>query len=401
MRIRRVGEPTSNYSIVVLDLQNGRRRELLHGLVARYSPTGHLLWVSAAGELLAQRFDLKTLELRGQSVVLRSGLAVGAFGSADISLSPGGDLLYITSADSTAVTELSWMSRSGTATVIDTVAEHGQVSSLVLSPDGASVAMDLVRPSVSADLHRIWVKRLGGGSSQMVSSELAHSRNPLWSPDGRDIYYTANGSSELRRRRADGSGGPLTVARSARGFQALTITPDGQTLVTETARDGFGTTHLQSIRPGTDSQPVPLFATSMGAHEPALSRDGNWLAYTSGESGRPDVYVRPFHSLEAKKVMVSTGGGMSPRWSARGDELFFISAAGDLMAAGIRTTPEFTVDRVTRLFNISSAKGVYDVHPGGQRFLILNVSREQMDQRNGRLIYVEDFTTELTRRLPR
>ena len=81
------------------------------------------------------------------------------------------------------------------------------------------------------------------------------------------------------------------------------------------------------VRTSGDTAPVPLVASPFTELQPALSRDGRWLAYTSNESGTNEVYVRPFPDTGRGPVQVSNGGGAEPRWSPDGREVFFLDAA--------------------------------------------------------------------------
>ena len=117
-RIRRVGDDLSNYTIDAYELQSRRHRQVVNATFARYVPSGHLLYVTADGTLMASRFDIGRLALTGAPVTIARGLAIGAFGAADVAISSAGTLLYavgrgVTSADAT------WLSRDGSPTPVD------------------------------------------------------------------------------------------------------------------------------------------------------------------------------------------------------------------------------------------------------------------------------------------
>jgi serine/threonine-protein kinase len=410
MRIRRGGEPPSNYSLVALDLKTGARKELLRGLAARYSPTGHLIWATADGSLHAQRFDLDRLELTGSPTTLWGGLAIAGFGAVDLALSPSGDLLYTVGAVHSNVADLVWVSRDGSKTRVDAPAEDGIISGLALSPNDSSVALEIVRTTAASDLTRIWVKRLHGGPTQLVTSELSNNRNPVWTPDGRDLLYTSLGSEVVRRRRADGSGNPEQMFRTKRGVADLAISPDGKVVLFATpatsALDQATRGDVLQFRIGVDSAPVPILATPATEQYPALSPDGRWLAYASKESGRFEVYVSPFPDVNAGKVQVSVAGGVAPHWSRKRDELFFVSASGDMMAARVQTNPVFSVLKLDRLFSTSGLvssdpAAIYGVTADAQRFLMLDVAAAGSDASTGQIVFVQNFAAELTRQSPK
>jgi serine/threonine-protein kinase len=378
----------------------------VRGLVARYSPTGHLVWVTADGSLNAQRFDLDRLELTGDAVTLWSGVAIGGFGAVDLALSAAGDLAYTMGAENESTVELVWVARDGSTMRVDTTADQGFIASLALAPDGRAAALEALRSSGAAsNLTRIWVKRLGGGPTELVTSENSNSRNPAWGSSSRDLFYSSLGGEVVMRRRADGSGTPELVLREPRGVEELAVSPDGGTLLLRTGTDGAGRGDLLQFRIGIDSAAVPLLATPAHEEGPAISPDGRWLAYASDESGGLQVYVRPFPDVNAQRVQISVDGGAEPRWNPAADEIFYLNAAGDVMSARVRTSPAFGVLRVDRLFNASGflsdgAYPIYDVGRDGQRFLMLDIPVTRGGDGTGRLVLVHNFANELNRRLP-
>jgi serine/threonine-protein kinase len=406
IRVRSIGDAASDYRIVVLDLRDGSRKELVHGLVAKYSPTGHLLWVTADGSLRAQRFDLDRLALVGEPVSLWNGLAIAGFGAADLALSPAGDLIYVPGAIRSGFSQLAWVTRDGGKTPVDTTSVDGLIGSLALSPDGSSVALEILRPADASNLSRIWVKRLGGGPTQLVTAENRSSLDPNWTPDGRDLLYASDDGAAIYRRRADGSGSAERVARVPNGALGMALHKDGRTLVVRGDAVATRRRELLRVRLGTDSLPAALFASPGGEASPAFSPDGKWLAYVSTESGRAEVYVRPFPDVDARKLQVSVAGGAAPRWNPAGGELFYISAGGEMMAARVETTPALRVAGVIRLFTAQGFQGgngalLYDVSPDGRRFLMLDITAAPTNASSERLVVVQNLGAELARRLPR
>ena len=406
MRVRQIGDATSDYRIVVLDLHDGSRKELLRGLAARYSPTGHLLWVTADGALHAQRFDLGRLELAGEPVKLWNGHAIAGFGSTDLAVSPTGDLLYVPGLIRTGFSQLAWVTRDGARTPADTTSVSGLINAMAISPDGSAVALEILRPSDASNLSRIWVKRLDGGPTQLVTTENRSSFEPVWAPDGQYVLFaSASDSGEtIYRRRADGSGMAELLARVPRGALGLAIHRDGKTLVVRGDAVATRRRELLRVRLGTDSLPTPLFTIPGGESSPAFSPDGRWLAYVSPESGRPEVYVRPFPDVDARKLQISIDGGAAPRWNPAGGELFYLSAAGDMMAVRMETSPTFKVSEVTRLFTPQGFQGgngalLYEVSRDGRRFLMLDITASPKDAASERLVVVQNLAAQLGRRL--
>ncbi len=140
-------------------------------------------------------------------------------------------------------------------------------------------------------------------------------------------------------------------------------------------------------------------------HQAIRVRDNKWLAYVSDETGRFEVYVRPFPEVRSGKWQISTGGGSSPRWSRGKDELYFIDAANDMQAVKVVTKPTFGVVGKRRLFSVTGyfvtpwAQG-YDVSSDGQRFLMMHVGSSSGAVAVS-LVLVQNFFGELERKVPR
>ncbi|HUP76284.1 MAG TPA: hypothetical protein VM282_24835, partial [Acidimicrobiales bacterium] len=137
--------------------------------------------------------------------------------------------------------------------------------------------------------------------------------------------------------------------------------------------------------------------------------DGRWLAYQSSESGRPEVYVRPFPDVGSARWQISTGGGERPIWSRDGQELFYVEPAGQgrrvLMRVAVQFAPSFTPGAVTPLFTAAFGSGFigrdYDVTPDGQRFLMVKRAATAVENTNRpHMVLVQHWTQELKRLAP-
>ena len=143
------------------------------------------------------------------------------------------------------------------------------------------------------------------------------------------------------------------------------------------AAEGLGLRDIVGFRPGVDTATMPLVATAEFVEEaPALSPDGRWLAYASDETGRTEVYVRPFPNVDSGKVRVSTDGGLGPLWGNSGSELFFVDADRRLIAAEVQTDSAFRVVQRQTLFAVppgylvAGNSDFYDIAPDDQHFLM-------------------------------
>ena len=403
-RVRRTGDDVGQYSIDVVDPKTHSRKELVKATMARYAPSGHLLYVLGDGSLMASRFDLGRLELTGTPMLIARGVSIGAFGAADLALSPDGSLLY-TAGGRVASVEPEWVTRNGVATKVDPALPDFVSAGLALSPDGSRLALDVL---VSASVNRtedIWVKQLPAGPFSRLTAEGEQNRRPSWSHDGRDVLFLSSrsGSSALFRQRADGSAPAKLVTERSGGIDEGFESPDGRWLVLRTATNTPGNGDILARQIGGDTTLKAIVATRFQELAPALSPDSRWLAYSSDETGRSEIYVSPFPDAAAGRVQISTSGGSAPRWGKKGDELFYISASNDMMDARIRTGPDFAVLAQSKLFStvgfIAAAHAVYDVTADGQRFVMLRPYMAEGDAAP-HLILVQNFLTYLKQLLP-
>jgi eukaryotic-like serine/threonine-protein kinase len=405
LRVRRSGEGMSDWSIVALDLRDRSRRELVRGVLAIYSPsTQHLLWVTADGSLMAQRFDLARLELHGESLTLWDGIALGGFGAVDLTLSSAGDLLYVPGTLARANGKLSWVDRRGDITTADTAIVDGLVRSMVLSPNGSSVALVMERASDVTSLSRIWIASMGGGPLQLVTTENRSARLPVWSADGRSLVYVSEEGTKIQRRRTGGGGDAEILATVPRGVVGLTVHPSGSSMVLLGEDSGERRRELLDLQLEGDRVPKSLgISAGVNIEPPSLSPDGRWLAYVSPLSGRDEVYVSPYPDVAAGRVQISGNGGGAPRWNPRGGELFHVSDDGAVVATRFATTDDFRVLATERLFSLQGflggeSRAFYEPAPDGQRFLMLNIGDAGGESRP---VVVQNFTAELRARVPR
>ena len=146
--------------------------------------------------------------------------------------------------------------------------------------------------------------------------------------DGRIVAFIRDtlGNAAVIGRYADGSRPDTLLWRYDRQLQEVEWTRDGDWLVVRTDNSVAGAGDLVGRRVRGDTTPVILVSSPYTELHPAVSNDGRWIAYTSNESGRNEVYVRPFPNTGEGRWQVSTAGGFQPRWSPDGQSLYFIDA---------------------------------------------------------------------------
>jgi len=319
-------------SIVVQPLPSGERKTIVRGgYYARYLASGHLAYVHE-GALVAAPFDLDRLEVTGAAVPVLDALTPNALnGAAQYSTSDSGTLVYLRGGSVVRDVPIDWLERDGTSAPLRPTPTAW--SNPAFSPDGQRLALQIGGPAVFAssvflfDWSRDRLSRLAGGGA------------PVWSPQGDAIAFAASTSGALADvnmywQRADGTGEPHRLTSGAPAKLPASWHPSGRFLAyTAAGAETTGTDVFVLPLEGTAATeitagaPIPIAATHAAEQHPAFSPDGRWIAYSSSESGVPEVYVRPFPSLRGK-FLVSSGGGTFPTWSSTKPELWFSTISG-------------------------------------------------------------------------
>jgi Tol biopolymer transport system component len=214
------------------------------------------------------------------------------------------------------------------------------------------------------------------------------------------VAQGAGNAGDVWRQPADGSGRAERVITSSRLLAEQIAVPGTGAMVVRTTSATPGSGDILTMRPGVDSAPVPLIASRNAEYTPSLSPDGKWMAYASDESGRFEVYVTLFASPSDAEWVVSTNGGITPRWSHSGDELFYQDLRSNIMVAQVTRSPSFAVLNTRVLFNaadyiqVGLSRRNFDVSADGQRFLM--VQRADAAKR-GQMIVIEHWLDEMKR----
>ncbi|MCH7716662.1 MAG: protein kinase [Gemmatimonadetes bacterium] len=374
----------SSGAIWTLDLRTGVTRALIEdALGGWYVPTGHVLYANDRGGVFAVPFDLETLELGGAAVPVLDNVS-GFF-----AMSGAGDLLYLEGTGLLVDRQLVWVERDGTASVIDS-SWTGIFGSLALSPDGMRLAVD-----AGAD---IWIKQLDRGPASRLTFADGEDSRPTWTPDGQSVTFISERGEnrDSYAKRADGTGSADVVLDLPAAVNEGFWSPNGDWLI---YRTGVGDSlDLFARRSGQDTVTVPLVVSpEFNAYSPALSPGGRWLAYVSDESGRPEVYVRPFPDVESGRWQVSVRGGTEPMWAHSGRELFYKSG-GELVVVDVGAGPVFAAGQELPLFPIQpyfadDFHAAYDVTPDDRRFVMIQMGLAVGG--GNALILVENFLEEL------
>jgi serine/threonine-protein kinase len=376
-------------AIAVLDLKTGRHRELFRGVFARYATSGHLLYVTRAGELLAVPFDQDRLEVTGPAVSLAKGLFVRTTGTGavDLSISRDGTLWYTTGSDNASGLEIGWSTRDGRfSPLVPPIS--GLIEDADLSPDGEQIALVLV---TGADGGHVWVTRPGSAERTRLTFERAFD-GVTWNPDNRHLLARSP-PGEVFRMSFDGSEAPSLLPGLGRSVLDLETAPNGEEILY--AASNRTTIDIYSLTPAKDTAPRLLVKAEGAERSPTLSPDGRWLLYSSSRSVPGGVFIRPYPNTDGNQRQIS-GSGRTPRWSRDGREIFYRTFVGDsLVAVPVQPGANIAFGAPRALFSMQGVTK-FDVAPDGQRFLLV---RERGGSAPKRLFVVENFHEELKSRV--
>jgi len=331
----------------------------------RWVSSGYVVLANLNQSLVAVPFDLRTRRPTGPSVPIADHVGVDPSGQAYAGISDRGAMIFEPSVTETKRT-LEVVSSAGVAERV--VPESRSFAGPRLSPDGRRLALSIAADEGGTDVwtldlsQRVWSRMTTNGKSE----------HPIWTPDGRRLVYSSD--ADLWWMPADGSGKPEVLLTASGARFAGSVTPDGRELVFQE----FGSPTGGIRRLVFDSAPAAtvILPPAFDEAAPSLSPDGRWLAYQSEESGRSDVYVRPYPG-PGPRVSVSVQGGAEPAWSSDGRSLYY--RVGDsLVVASITTGDGFAVTGRRPVFVGRYRPGgrfrEYDVSADGRRFYMVSGS---------------------------
>ena len=358
------GTTPETHSLYIGDLDRSPpRRVRAAPLSAAFVAPGHLLFV-LDDALLAAPFDWRAAKIVGEPSTVVSSVAGSSSFYGAFSASGNGLLVY---ASSEASSELVWLDRAGQRS--PALRPASQYADFRLSPADDRLALAEVDPQT----HRpdIRVLDLQRGATLRVTYDAATDASPVWSPDGRHLVFRSNrsGLHDLYERLANGTGQSTLLLRTGDAKYPTDWSPDGRTILFHTYTRQTGGDVWTMNADG--SKPQPLLNGPYDEMQAQLSPDGQWVAYTSFESGHREVYVRNL-SDAGRRWQMSAGGGSDPRWRGDGRELFYISAASQLTAvmfAGTGPGVPKALFPVRVIPPVMPYLSSYDVTGDGQRFL--------------------------------
>ncbi len=386
--------------IVVQSIESGDRKILIDkGTDARYVATGHIVYAKA-GAIWAVPFDVNRLELTGDEVLLPiRGVhqSTSGTGTAQFCFSSFGTFAYIPRSKAVSTRNLVWVDRTGKQELLT---ELGAVYRRPrISPDGKRV---VVEQSIG-DNSSIWIYELNRKVPSRLTIDSSDNFWPVWMPDGERIIFSSHrrGDSGTLFLMDSTGGEPQQLTES--GFQySPTISPDGKIIAfhdKDLPRDIW-------IVPFEGKQKPQIFVqTEFDDSCPMFSPDGRWIAYQSNSPGMMQIFVKEYPNGITRQI-TSSGRNRYPVWSADGDELFFVNQSEGIpfrmMVVTIETDPHLSWSDPKMVFEgvdvmLTDTRN-YDIHPNGQRFLLIDEIDQEVD--NQQINIIINWFDELKRLVP-
>ena len=362
--------------IELWDLATRQKKTLIEGgTSAVYSPSGHLVY-ARSGNLYAAAFDLRRREVTGPPIEVLNGVMMsGNTGAAEFTLSARGDLAYVPGSADGGNRTLVWVDRSGKAETLPLPPASYLYPRI--SPDGGSLAVEIEGPNHDFYFYDFARTVL----SKVTNDGMSHA--PVWSADGKQVAFRSwqAGGMTMWLMPADRSAAATRLDPSGTRQSPLSFSPDGQFLTFD-QKDSQTQDDVMVLPLGGSGSPRPVANSRFGEGSGKFSPDGRWIAYSSAESGQPEIYVQAFPG-PGLKLQVSNNGGTDPVWRRRGGELYYRND-NKMMMVPVTTTPELKAGAPRLLWEGDYTHGSgsscgmpgvasssYDVSADGERFLMV------------------------------
>jgi eukaryotic-like serine/threonine-protein kinase len=388
----------------LLDLGTGKWRELIREAAdARYLGTGHLAFMRG-NTLMTVAFDLNKLEILGEATPTNLSISQGLTGgnttntgAGQFDISGSGSLVYVPGGVYTeTLSSLVWVDQKGNAEVITPF--KAPLASPRLSPDGQKI---LYR-TAGRD-RAIWIYDLNRHTRTALTPE-GNANAPLWSPDGKRVVlgWSKTGAENVFWQAADGSSPLERLTTSEYYHHPSSFSPDGKTIAFIESTPGYGAYgHDIMLLNLSNRQITPLMNSRFSERGPEFSPDGHWLAYSTNESGRFQLYVQPFPGPGAKR-QITEAGGSDPLWARNGKQLFY-RWANQVWVVDVQTGSSFSAGKPRLVFE-NSAYGsttgstfpTWDISPDGQRFVMVKSDAKISVPVTG-MILIQNWADELRR----
>ena len=394
-------------NLVVQPLPSGSRKVVYRGgYHGRYLPTGHLLYLRD-GALFAVPFDLDQLEVTGPVVSVLDGVTSDLrSGGAQVSVSIDGTLAYLPGPSVGGTSPVHWLDLAGNTAPLWT--PPGLWYNIHFAPDGRRLSLDVY----SGNTSDIWIYEWDRDTATPLTRHQGYDGKAVWTPDGRRIVFNSdrdNPVPSLYWQRTDGTGNAERLTVAKRPQWPVSWHPSGLFLAFEEDTSEASWDLMILPMAGDDATgwksgtPVAFLSTPFAEKEPNFSPDGRWVAYQSNETGRNEIYVRPFRG-HGEGWRISTGGGTFPIWSRTRRELFY-GADGQIMVAAYTVESDaFRAEKPRVLSNVRythmGPARMFDLRPDGLQFAVAAAAKEEGGGKRDRIVMILNFFDELRRISP-
>ena len=343
---------------------------------ALYSPSpngtsGHILF-ARGGALLAQGFDPNSQQLIGEPFRVAERIRINFNSRAFFSVSENGHLIYDPSSDSEESRQLNWYDRAGKS--LGAVGQPGPIQNLELSPDERLLA--ITRRPIGAVPNDVMIfDTVRGGMSRLATTP-GDTPQAIWSPDSKFVVWNdfSEGKFRLQKKLASGAGEAEVLLESPVRVYPTSWSPDGRVIL-YTVVDNASKRDLWVLPLDGDRKPYVFFKSPLEDRDAFFSPNGKYVVYSSGESGKDEIYVQTFPAA-ADKWPVSTSGGFSSRWSQNGRELIYVQTDGKIMSVSVKADSTFEAGVPQPLFDVTMARSPrgddYVVSTDGQRLMFVS-----------------------------
>jgi serine/threonine-protein kinase len=373
--VTRCGNNCAQQVLMAVNLKTQALDTILHNAARGfYLPDGNLIAILQDGSVVGAPFDVGTLRFKRTPAVLLNGVQSELTIIPEFAVADDGTMIYLPSNVTAGRATPAEVDRTGKSRVLDP-AWLGRFNSLSLSPDGRRVAVGIAEGNGGM----LWIKQLDAGPLTRLTFDGTINYRGAWMADGRTLSFSSDMHGPvtfLYRVRADGSDKPerLFPTDTSQVDEAV-WSQDGQWVVYRTGTIA-GVRDLYARRLSGDTTRITIAAGPADEYMPALSPDGHWIAYVSLESGREEVYVRPFPQVDRARWQISPAGGTSPVWGHSGRELFYLAPGDTLVAASVTGSADFQVTGrqplfSTRPFVFQPWHQAFGVRPGDRTFVML------------------------------
>jgi Tol biopolymer transport system component len=362
--------------IYVGSLDSSERRLLVQNASYAKYAQGYLTFLRG-DTLMAQAFDARRLEVRGEAVPIVEHVETLGITSSPgaYSLSDTGILAYQPGAGGGGAFQLVWLDRNGKQIAV--LGDQADYDDVQLSPDGARAVVSVLDPARKT--RDLWIYDVARNLRTRFTFDPADDLSPAWAPEGGRLIFSSNrkGTFDLYQKLASGAGDDEAVLTDSSAKFPTSWSADGRYILYESRPDVKAANNVFILPLAGDRKPLLYLRTPFEEQNSTFSPDGRWIAYDSNESGPYEVYVAPFMGPDRApggKWQVSTSGGRFPRWRRDGKEIFYQSPDNKLMVAQVSGQGSgFEMATVRPLFvtlTRLSRRGAYDVSADGQRFLV-------------------------------